>query len=173
MKRILALLMIGFLANNSTAQEFNFGENQVKVWELAKSRTIAVAEAMPESKYNYKPTDQVTSFGQQMTHIANSMLSMNNRFILEKSHTGREKMAADMTKKEIIADLVLAFDEVISTLKGLSDQKLLTTGKKHGEFPLTKWQSFLFMRDHITNHRAKAVLYLRMNGVQPPRYGFN
>jgi len=168
---IFFLLLFPLVTRSQTS--FEFAKKQTQVWELAKQRTIAVAKAMPEFSYNYKPTPEVKSFGQQMLHIANSMLSMNNRFILKQSHNGSEKEASKMMKAQIITELENAFDEVISTFKGMSDTDLQATGKSHGAFPLTKWQSLLFMQDHITNHRAKAVLYLRMKGVNPPAYGYN
>ncbi|WP_420387476.1 DinB family protein [Roseivirga sp.] len=167
----LVLLLISY--GGLKAQSFDFAQNQIAVWEMAKSRTIRVAQSMPEDLYSYKPVPEVMSFGQQMVHISNSMLSMNSRFILKKSYNGIEKNAANLSKSEIIEELTTAFDEVISLMRKLTDQQLMTEGKPHGEFPLTKWQSLLFMRDHITNHRAKAVLYLRLNGIKPPDYGFN
>ncbi|MEC7754089.1 MULTISPECIES: DinB family protein [Roseivirga] len=174
MKRTIIITSIMLLMSAGVqAQQFNFSQQQTKVWELAKARTLAVAKAMPEDKYSYTPTTGVKSFGQQMTHMANSLLSMNTRFILMKSYSGVEQNAATMSKQQIIDALTAAFDEVITTLNGMTDSELLTQGKSHGAFPLTKWQSFLFMRDHITNHRAKAVLYLRLNGITPPEYGFN
>lgn len=172
-KTILPFLLLFVTSIGFAQQNFNFSSNQAKVWELTKKRTIAVAKAMPEDKYNYKPVEDVKSFGQQMTHIANSMLSMNSRFILNERYFGREKNASTMSKSKIIADLEAAFDVVIKTLKSQDDASLKSQGKRHGAFPLTKWQSFLFMRDHITNHRAKAVLYLRLNKIRPPAYGFN
>ena len=174
MKKSIYLFIAVVLTTISVkGQHFNFAESQVKVWELAKQRTLEVAKVMPKDKYNYSPISGVKSFGQQMSHIANSMLSMHARFIIGKSYSGKEKNASNMTKEQIIGDLEAAFDTVIRDMKALSDTALQTTGKSHGAFPLTKWQSLLFMRDHITNHRAKAVLYLRLNNITPPRYGFN
>ncbi len=171
---LIVMLMFVFGVSISNAQQnFNFAQNQIKVWELAKQRTLDVAKAMPQDKYNYSPTSDVKSFGQQMSHIANSMLSMHTRFILKSRYSGSEKDASKLSKEAIISDIEKAFDVVIGDLKKLSDSELQQSGKTHGAFPLTKWQSLLFMRDHITNHRAKAVLYLRLNNIAPPRYGFN
>ena len=172
--QLIVTLSLILLASIANAQEgFNFAQNQAKVWELTKQRTLAVAKAMPEANYNYSPTEGVKSFGQQMAHISNSMLSMSARFIMDKSYSGREKDASKMNKNKIIIDLENAFNSVLKDFSSLNDEVLKTTGKKHGAFPLTKWQSLLFMRDHITNHRAKAVLYLRLKNITPPRYGFN
>lgn len=175
MKNIQLLLFFTLMSVTAmTAQQsFDFAKQQIKVWELARSRTIEVADAMPESNYNYRPVEGVKSFGQQMTHMANSLLSMHTRFIKGERYQGREKDASQLSKQQIIKELDQAFTTVITAMKTLSDDELKANGKMHGAFPLTKWQSLLFMRDHITNHRAKTVLYLRLNNILPPAYGFN
>lgn len=163
-----------FLQNGGNPKEtFGFASKQAEVWALARDRTLEVAKAMPEEFYSYQPTPDVKSFGQQMAHIANSMRSMNNRFILGSRYDDFEKDASKVSKSELIEDLESAFNEVISTLVSMNDRSLQAAGKQHGAFPLTKWQSFLFMQDHVTNHRAKAVLYLRLKGIDPPDYGYN
>jgi uncharacterized damage-inducible protein DinB len=34
----------------------------------------------------------------------------------------------------------------------------------------TKRQIFLLLADHITHHRAQMLVYMRLNGLVPPRY---
>ena len=103
MKKSIYLFIAVVLATISVnGQDFNFAESQVKVWELAKQRTLEVAKVMPKEKYNYSPISSVKSFGQQMSHIANSMLSMHARFILGKSYSGKEKNASFNELKNII-----------------------------------------------------------------------
>lgn len=162
-----------FAQPNNTTEDFNFTSKQIPVWELAKKRTIMVAQAMPEEEYNFKPIEGIKSFGQQMVHIANSLRSMKSRFILDETYSGTEGDASDFTKEEIISQLNSSFEEVIQLLRILDEAELHEEGKRHGEFPLTKWQSLLFMQDHVTNHRAKSVLYLRLKGIVPPAYGYN
>ena len=38
-------------------------------WQWAKGYTLSYIEAMPESGINYRPTDSVRSFAEQMLHI--------------------------------------------------------------------------------------------------------
>lgn len=154
-------------------QQNSFAKANLPIWQNAKSRTIAVAKAMPEAKYSYKPTADVMSFGQQMAHIANSMRSMEMRFLKGQAWNQREPNAANMSKAQIVDLLEKSFDAVIATIGGLSEDDLSKPGKAFGTPPLNKEQSMLFMFDHITNHRAKTVLYLRLNEISPPRYGFN
>lgn len=171
--RIFITLSLLWLSVGLMGQQNSFAKANLPIWESAKSRTIAVAQAMPEAKYSYKPTADVMSFGQQMAHIANSMRSMEMRFLKGQSWNQREPNAANMSKAQIVDLLERSFDAVIATIRGLSEDDLDKPGKAFGTPPLNKEQSMLFMFDHITNHRAKTVLYLRLNGISPPRYGFN
>lgn len=82
-------------------------------------------------------------------------------------------MRMDMTKNELIMFLGPSFNHVIATIEGLSETDLTKTGEQFGNPALNKEQSILFIYDHITNHRAKAALYLRLNGINPPAYRFN
>lgn len=174
MKRFTLLLLVLLVSTHTlSAQSNSFAKAMLPIWENAKDRTLAVARAMPEDKYAYRPTAEVMSFGQQMAHIANSMRSMEFRFLKGLPWNQREPNASSMSKAQIIELLEGAFDEVIKTMNVLSETALLEPGKNFGSPPLNKEQSLLFMFDHITNHRAKAVLYLRMNQIRPPAYGFN
>ncbi len=172
-KRIGLLLCLFGLCISLNAQQNSFAKANLPIWKNAKARTVAVAQAMPEADYNFKPVASVMSFGQQMAHIANSMRSMEMRFLKGQPWNEREPDAGNMTKAEIIDFLEKSFDAVIATIEGLSEKALSEPGKNFGTPALNKEQSMLFMFDHITNHRAKAVLYLRLKGVNPPRYGFN
>ncbi len=35
---------------------------------------------------------------------------------------------------------------------------------------MTERQIINLMNDHLTHHRAQAIVYLRLNGVMPPKY---
>lgn len=171
----IVLAFVGLLLSTTVlkAQNNSFAKDNLPLWQNAKNRTIAVAKAMPADLYSYKPTETVMSFGQQMAHIANSMRSMEVRFLKKEMWSQREPSAAAMSKDEIVQLLTESFDEVIKTIGSLSETDLSEPGKNFGNPPLNKEQSMLFMFDHITNHRAKAVLYLRLKGIRPPAYGFN
>jgi uncharacterized damage-inducible protein DinB len=169
--KIILLLVIATLKLN--AQNNSYAKSNLKIWKNAKSITLAVANAMPEDKYNYRPTEDVKSFGQQMAHIANSMRSMEMRFLNDAGWNQSEPNANDMTKNELIKFLESSFGQVIATIDALSETDLTKAGKQFGDPALNKEQSIHFIYDHITNHRAKAVLYLRLNKINPPAYRFN
>ena len=174
-KNRFIILTIALLwgAGQLQAQQNSFAKANLPIWQNAKTRTMAVAQAMPADQFGFKPTESVMSFGQQMVHIANSMRSMEMRFLKGQSWNQQEPNAAQMTKEEVINLLRGSFDVVMATIGSLSEGDLARPGKNFGNPALNKEQSMLFMFDHITNHRAKAVLYLRLKGIIPPRYGYN
>src|SRR5687767_8059386 len=45
-------------------------KEMVASWQRAATDIIDVAEAMPEEKYDYKPTPEVSSFRDQLVHVA-------------------------------------------------------------------------------------------------------
>jgi len=73
------------------------------------------------------------------------------------------------TKEGIIAIIDKTFDETIKLIKQFDttqfDDELDYFGLNR-----TKRQIFLLLADHITHHRGQMLVYLRLNGLVPPRY---
>ena len=69
-------------------------------FQRAASEILDVAEAMPAEKYAYKPTPEISSFGDQLVHVA----GITQRFV--DSAKGTKTEAAPhgaMAKPEVIA----------------------------------------------------------------------
>jgi hypothetical protein len=77
MNKLLAFFLTTFLLcliNSSTfAQKDNFLKEYLERWEHSRAYLIAVAEAMPDSSYNFKPTPVEMTFAEQLMHIALAM----------------------------------------------------------------------------------------------------
>ena len=90
---------------------------------LAAAEIIDIAEAMPEEKYAYKPTPDMSTFGDQLVHVA----GITQRFIDSakgtKSEAGQPHKA--MTKAEVITLLKQTFQTGQEMLGSLSDAQLL------------------------------------------------
>ncbi|MDN5214528.1 DinB family protein [Fulvivirgaceae bacterium BMA12] len=150
----------------------DFARNYVPVLETAKTITLAVAEAMPKEKYTYKPMEISKTFGQQMVHIAYTITILEETHIQGKELAFQEPSAEGKSKEEIKNMLVKAFDQLIASAKAISSQDLKTPVNLSDARVLSKQYVYVFIHDHLTNHRAKANLYVRMNGIEPPAYGF-
>ena len=121
---------------------------------------------MPADKYGYKPTPEVSSFGDQLVHVA----GITQRFIDSAKGTKTEAQAhGTMTKAETIALLKKTFQGAQEMIASLTDAQLSEPMKfPFGDRTVTRatfWQGPLFQ---LRNHYGQLVVYLRMNGIVPP-----
>ncbi len=163
-------LLPGFLlAQSDSVSEFRAEFSAT--WERAKAYTLEVAEAMPEEHYDFKPVPEVMSFGQQLVHVVGNLYGLNSRFVRvgENPYTYPEK-GAQLTKAETIARLKAAFAYATESLETLTDEQWKENAEDFWAGPTSRKIVFLLMRDHMTHHRGIAISYLRMKGIQPPRF---
>ncbi len=135
-------------------------------FQRASTEILDVAEVMPAEKYGYKPTPEISSFGDQLVHVA----GITQRFI--DSAKGTKTEAAHhgaMAKPEVIGLLKKSFQSAQEMLTPLTDAQLLEPVKfPFGDRTVTRatfWQGPLYQ---IRNHHGQLVVYLRMNGIVPP-----
>lgn len=133
-------------------------EQLLATLETSKNYTIAVAEAMPDASYNFKPAGGGWNFLELMHHIAYGILWWNENYIKGKE-VSWEQPATKPGKKEVIDYLVSAYKTVQNSLE---KPKLADTAVK----------GFHATIDHVTHHRGQAVAYLRCHGITPPEYTY-
>lgn len=135
-------------------------------FQRSATELLDVAEAMPADKYGYKPTPEISSFGDQLVHVA----GITQRFIdVAKGTKTEAPHHAAMTKAEIIALLKKTFQSAQEIITPLTDAQLLEPVKfPFGDRTVTRatfWQGPLYQ---LRNHYGQLVVYLRMNGIVPP-----
>ena len=135
-------------------------------FQRASTDILDVAEAMPAEKYGYKPTPEISSFGEQLVHVA----GITQRFIDSAKGTKTEAPHhAATTKPEIMELLKKTFQNAQDMINPLTDAQLLEPMKfPFGDRTVTRatfWQGPLYQ---IRNHHGQLVVYLRMNGIVPP-----
>jgi len=139
----------------------------VATWQRAATDLIDVAEAMPEEKYGYKPTPDISTFRDQLVHVT----GLTQRFIDSAKGTKSDPGHAhkDMTKAEVIALLKKTLQTGQETLGSLTDAQLLEQVKfPFGDRMVTRVTFWLGPIYQFRNHYGQLVVYLRMNGIVPP-----
>jgi uncharacterized damage-inducible protein DinB len=136
-------------------------------WQRAATDIIDVAEAMPEEKYGYKPTPEISTFREQLVHLADATQRFIDTAKGTKSEAGHPHAA--MTKAEVVALLKQTLQTGQAMLGSLTDAQLLEQVKfPFGNRMVTRftfWQGPLYQ---VRNHHGQLVVYLRMNGIVPP-----
>ncbi len=171
---VIACCMVAFLMGFTFEKgaKSSFVETTIPMWEMAKTHTLEVLDAMPEDKFNYKPTEKSKTFGSQMVHIGYTLKYFKHGMIEGNRIEFKEPDASSMTKAEIRALLEEGFDMYMEAISKLTDEDLSVALPFGPEKKITRGQSIIFAHDHVTNHRAKANLYIRMNDMDPPSYKF-
>ena len=139
----------------------------VATWQRAATDIIDVAEAMPEEKYAYKPTAEISTFRDQLVHV----VGITQRFIDSakgtKSESGQPHKA--MTKAETITLLKQTLQTGQEMLGSLTDAQLLEQVKfPFGNRMVTRFTFWLGPLYQFRNHHGQLVVYLRLNGIVPP-----
>lgn len=166
MKKIVLLFTLVY-------SSFGFAQNDVieaflEKWENSKTYLIEIAKAMPEDKYNFKPTEREMSFGEQLLHIKGNMDWLSTSYFTDEEFE-KKKDEITYSKEEIIAMLSNSFDAVSEIIKNTKSDALnekvdFFAGEK------TKLQILNLLQDHVTHHRGQLIVYLNLNEIVPPKY---
>ncbi|MEX0884034.1 MAG: DinB family protein, partial [Cyclobacteriaceae bacterium] len=117
---VLLLLMAG---TDLKAQEY-FGSQYAGVWERQLAYSKAVAEAMPESNYGFKPTAEAMSFQGQLLHIADNISSLTPIITGNRKNFYHKEDATSLKKAEVLEILDRANDYVMELIRNASDSLL-------------------------------------------------
>ena len=126
--------------------------------ENSRNYTLAVAEAMPESSYDFKPEGGGWNFKELMHHIAYGIYWWQENYI-KGNEIGWDQPPLKKMKQEILNELNAAYSSLKATV---GNQKLSGDAVK----------GFHATIDHTTHHRGQAVVYLRCKGITPPEYTY-
>jgi uncharacterized damage-inducible protein DinB len=131
-----------------------------------EAEIVGVAEAMPEDKYNFAPTQGefkgVRTFAQQVKHVAQSGYYFWGSFAGTDENGG-----AYIDKLTTKADIVKALKDQFAMA-----HKAVDTMTPDNAFEMTKTGTRAGMTSfglaHAMDHYGQMVEYLRMNGIVPP-----
>ncbi len=155
------------------AQDSNFIKEYLERLENSKKYLILVAETMPKEKYDFKATPESMSFAENLMHIAWAMDWHSQSLMGEREardwNTDTELKVDNKSKKEMIAKIDETFDKTIEFISKFDTNKLNERLDYFGS-DRTKRQILLLLTDHITHHRGQMLVYMRLNGLKPPRY---
>ena len=171
---VLAVLIISTsIASPLFAQQDIFIKDYLERFENSRKYLLLVAEKMPEEKYGFKASEESLTFAQNLMHIGFAM-DWHSQSLLG----GREARdwktdtvfkVGENSKREMINTINKTFDDTIKLIKEFNPNKLNDELDYFG-LNRTKRQILLLLADHITHHRGQMLVYMRLNGLVPPRY---
>ena len=163
---LAAVLVAGMqtaAAQNSIIEELR------KQWEATGNQIYTMAEAVPEAKYDFKPTPEVRSFREQLIHLA----SENYMFMGFAAGTGspvdRSSLNDLRSRAEILQALTESYDYGDKVLADLNDQKLLDMVPFFRGRQVPRLAAIMGNIKDNHGHYGNLVVYMRLNGLVPPR----
>jgi hypothetical protein len=137
---------------------------------------VSAAEAMPEDKYSFAPTNGefkgVRTFAQQAKHVAAVNYLVGAAILGEKPPVepgGESGPDSVKTKTEIVKFLKDSFAYVHKAVGSINEGNLLSPIKSpFGEGMVTRLGMGTLIVGHCFDHYGQMVEYLRMNGIVPP-----
>ncbi len=157
------------MANIGFAQQDDVKQAFLEKWENSKNYLLAIAEAMPEEDFDFKPTERQMSFKEQLLHIEDNMLWLKDSYILNTPVKREKTKATTISKEAIVESLTNSFGLVYNAVLQMPDSQLNDIVEFFAG-PKSKLQILNLLQDHLTHHRGQLIVYLNLNKVEPPKY---
>jgi uncharacterized damage-inducible protein DinB len=139
-------------------------------WNDVGRKLIAMAEDLPEDKYDFKPTPVQRSFAEQLLHAANANYYFINPATGKKMPAEEDPKRADYkTKAAVVAFVKKSFEDGAAAIKmkgdkGLSDLVVDPFANQQVRVSDMAWG----LLEHSGEHYGQLAVYYRVAGLVPP-----
>jgi hypothetical protein len=133
-----------------------------ELWTISDAYIVSAAEQMPESRYGYRPTPEVRSFGEVILHVASAHYLLCGIVLGDK-----EKELGKLTAK---TELVAALKSSIQYCEGaysISDADAMKPASVF-DLPRTRLHALMTNAWHDNEHYGNIATYFRLQGMVPP-----
>jgi len=151
-------------------------------FRMVRKNTIAIAEEIPDEKYNYKATPEVMSVAEMLAHLAVTpawQIEVHSRkvaqidFEMFAAHRQRAEIEqkALREKPEILRALTdggEAFARFVESLDAATLAGVVTFPPAVQPASKTRFEMLLGVKEHEMHHRAQLMLIQRLLGQVPP-----
>lgn len=136
-------------------------------WGITRGLVVNLVQIMPEEKYDYKPTPAIRSFRENVAHL---IFENYNYMSMVAGDPAPDKAKFDALKSR--DELVKALSESYAfgerTLAALTDAKAVEKITMRGQ-SVERWYPVLYNIQDNMEHYGNLVIYVRLNGLVPPR----
>ncbi len=157
------------------------GRELAASFRTVRRNTLQMAEEIPETSYDFKPSDNSRTIRQTLAHIAmvtafqshvhqHRLTTIANINFPELLGQFGAEESKPRTKSEIIEFLTTEGEQYAAYLEGLSDAFLSEpVGMPQGAQPAAKsrFEMLMSAKEHEMHHRAQLMVMQRMLGHTP------
>ncbi len=170
--RILQTLIFSVFSTVLMAQDSQiFFQSHLKKFENAKFYTLSIAEMLPADNFDFKPVKEEMSFKEQLIHLCENIYWLSSTYIKEVTNPlqDNKNRANEMDKEQVLKLVTNAYDYALKAMLDL-DEKTLSKEFNWSGGKMNKFQFLNLIQDHQAHHVGQLIVYLRLNGITPPKY---
>ena len=134
-------------------------------WESTRNLVLGIVELMPEDKYDYRPTPGMRTFRESVIHLSAENYLFFGRVAGENLANPAQALKG---RDELLKALRESYDYGSKVWAGLTDEKALEMIEVRGQ-KVQRWSAILAAIQDNMNHYGNLVVYVRLNGLVPPR----
>jgi uncharacterized damage-inducible protein DinB len=165
---VVALSILGTAAAAAAQPSFpptSFLTPAKATWESTRNLVIGIVEVMPEDKYDFRPTPSVRTFRDNIIHLVAENYLFFGRVAGENLGNPAQNLKS---RDELLKALRESYDYGAKVWAGLTEEKALEMIEVRGQ-KVQRWSAILGAIQDNMNHYGNLVVYIRLNGLVPPR----
>jgi uncharacterized damage-inducible protein DinB len=167
MKKLL-LIAVLFSACFSYAQE-NLTQNTIKaVLTGNQDQVLQLAEAFPEEKYDWRPSEGVNSVGEAFLHVASANYFFASKLGFAPPEDIDMMSIGKITGKENIISALKKSNEFVRDIFTKVEDDSLDDEVDFGFMKMNTLSGLLIIMEHNGEHKGQLIAYARSNGIVPP-----
>jgi hypothetical protein len=139
-------------------------------WNDIGRKLIAIAEDLPEDKYDYKPNPESRTFLAQLVHAAGSMYYFTDVAQGQKArYPDDPKLDNLRSKAQVVAFVKKCVEDGGALIKAKGDAGMMALVPSQGSRPPMHVLDLAYgLMEHSGEHYGQLVVYYRANGLVPP-----
>jgi uncharacterized damage-inducible protein DinB len=139
-------------------------------WNEIGRKLVAIAEDLPEDKYDYKPNPDSRTFVGQLLHVAASLYYFTDAAQGQKPRYADDPSRENLkTKTQIVAMVKKSVDDGAALIKSKGDKgmsEIFTDPDSKQQIHIS--DLVYIINEHSGEHYGALVVYYRINGMVPP-----
>ena len=138
-------------------------------WNDIGRKLIAIAEDMPEDKYDYKPHADSRTFVGNLLHASASMYFFTDTAAGKKARYGDDPKRDELkTKAQVVAFVKKCVQDGADLIKAKGDKGLNEQVAAGGPTKTRLSDLAYGLIEHSGEHYGQLAIYYRINGLVPP-----
>lgn len=164
---ICSILLLGSVICSAQTEREEF----IDRWDHSEEYLLKFVNLMPDSLFGFRPDTSMFSFEEQLHHIIEHLAWITNDYLVSGDQPYVRSPFETLPPKERIAALRSVFQDVREAVLALDETDLQVRYEFRPAGKALRTVDLLYLLlDHTTHHRGQLVVYLRLNGVKPPKY---